>query len=236
MRGKAPDALSTAPQQLSTRRYNAFLRHTKEGFIRRLPKALTSRDEAHAWADVVPHYLSIDGKRVDLVCLLQERVEPIEFLAQAPVAGGGGERACHIWRIEPIDDEEVTSRIVTPLMQASVREEVARWLVGSFDLVQSGIAGEPLDPNLHAPKQLLSFDSVSGEFAVAEVPFEPLPSSSSAAASASSSSEVVSGGGDDASILAGMISGLVNEMDSPPIIVLDLDGTSVARRVRELRW
>ena len=46
------------------------------------------------------------------------------------------------------------------------------WLVGTFDMVQGGKAGDPLHPTLRAPRQLVAFERSFGTFTPREVAWD----------------------------------------------------------------
>ena len=215
----------------STRRYNSYLRHTREGFVRRLPRALTpapaptpaAASGAAAWAGATLHRLFLDGEACSLGLLLPARIERISFLAQH-----GG--SYHEWLVEPAEggEHDASQAALSAQLTEEMLSELSTWLVGSFDLVQAGNAGEPLHPTLRPPRRMLGFDSVRGEFPAAPLPFEPVATDATASCSGSSA---VSRWLDVSPSLPAHaarvteLARLISALGTKPLVVLDLDST-----------
>ena len=147
-----------AGRRQSSTRANKYALHVKEPILRKLPRLLAQPPpaEASGGLTVYAHPLMLEGRACELALLLRDRC-PIRELLVGPEHQRRLFKLTEAFEVR-LDHEQV--------------QLVARWVVGSLDLVQAGCAGEPLHPSLHAPLQLMSFsDHAKGIFTPQLKPF-----------------------------------------------------------------
>lgn len=161
-----------ARARTSSTRLGSYERHTKQPFVRKLPRCLSNHGGgARACADKTeltaePSWwerpwltmMKLNGSGAAVALLLPSPVS-LRFTVLTP---------------EPMDVElESVCRVA---LGADDVMRLTRWLVGTLDLLQVGVLGddgerlcEPLDPSLDAPCRVLAFDHASGTYSPAFV-------------------------------------------------------------------
>lgn len=172
--------LRSAGNLVSTRRVNAYELRFMEPVVRIVPgcfqpppslvqAAAGEGGEAAASTDVHQlwmHSITLDGEATQLSLLLS---------APCPLASSSADGELRPFLVGPDGKPRHQCLLGPPALVElghGQLQRLARWQVGTFDLLQGGNAGEPLHRSLRAPRQLLAFLRERGSYVPHEVAWD----------------------------------------------------------------
>lgn len=167
--------LRSAGSHVSTRRVNAYELRSMEPVVRAVPRCFqppaclaqaakggeAASDSVHAlWV----HPIALGGEATQLSLLLS---------APCPLSSAHGELRPFLVGPDGKPRQQCTLGPPTVLdLCRGQLQKLARWQVGTFDLLQGGNAGEPLHRSLRASRQLIAFLRERGSYVPHEVAWD----------------------------------------------------------------
>ena len=167
--------LRSAGSHVSTRRVNAYELRSMEPVVRAVPRCFqpptclvqaaeggeTASDSVHAlWI----HPIALGGEAAQLSLLLS---------VPCPLSSADGELRPFLVGADGKSRQQCSlgPPTVVELCRGEL-QKLARWQVGTFDLLQGGNAGEPLHRSLRASRQLIAFLRERGSYVPHEVAWD----------------------------------------------------------------